>query len=835
MLLEWLTREGGIVLSWWALVTLAGAAALPLCLRVLGGLPDRGYTLARAAGLLLVGFVFWLLASLGFLHNTAGSMVLAWAIVLVVALAAYFGAGRDKIDLSGWWSENKRVILTGEVLFFVLLFAWSIFRAYQNSLTGTEKPMELAFLSATMRSGIYPPADPWLSGYAISYYYFGYVIMAMLSTLSGVVSTIGFNMTTALLFALTGLSAFGVAYNLVRSRGDSVRRGVALLVGLLAMVFVVLLSNFEMILVEMPYQTATASESYLKFWGMNERMEPIGTEGSSDVNQWGNWWWFRASRALNDLNLDGSRNEVIDEFPGFSFLLSDNHPHVLALPFAVLAVGLALNTLLVKRRPNAGELVFYGVCFGGLIFLNTWDGPVYMILLVAAEGLRRLLQRGSLRRRDWVDLVLLGVTLLVLAAIFYLPFLVAFRSQLAGILPNLQFPTLFQQYFMMFGPFLLILAPFLAVEVWRAGRRINWGFGLKVGLLLLVGLFVLMLVLAALAWLIPSARSAVMSFVEGNGGWPSVFPALLAKRITHLVTALVLTTGIIVIVARLFPRRLEADDGDGGGAEAAGSALAPQTGFALLLVAAAIILTLVPEFVYLRDNFGTRMNTVFKFYYQGWLLFALGSAYAVYSLFAGSRLPSLAVRAAFAALTAAVVVAGLLYPLMGVQARMYVETGRIYALEGNDPTLDGGGSISGQDDYQAALCLSSLVTGTDAVLASAVGGSYQWPSGVISTYSGIPTLFNWGGHEAQWRGGSYGEATGTRESDVDRLYADPTWNTAQSIISKYGIDYIVFGDWERQRYSGSSEIKFRDNLDVACESGETRIYHVPEQILAKAQ
>jgi uncharacterized membrane protein len=149
--------------------------------------------------------------------------------------------------------------------------------------------------------------------------------------------------------------------------------------------------------------------------------------------------------------------------------------------------------------------------------------------------------------------------------------------------------------------------------------------------------------------------------------------------------------------------------------------------------------------------------------------------------------------------------------------------------------LDGGGTISGLDDYQAALCLGNLVEGTNVVIASAVGGSYQWPSGVVSTYTGIPTLFNWAGHEGQWRGSSYSEATGTREGDMGRLYADPTWNTAQSIISQYGIDYIVFGAWERQQYSGSSEIKFRDNLDIACESGATRIYHVPERFLAKAQ
>ena len=85
--------------------------------------------------------------------------------------------------------------------------------------------MELAFMSAVQRSEVFPPNDPWLSGYAISYYYFGYVQSAMLSMMSGINSAVGFNMTISLLFSLTGLTTFGVVYNLVRSRFDSSQSG----------------------------------------------------------------------------------------------------------------------------------------------------------------------------------------------------------------------------------------------------------------------------------------------------------------------------------------------------------------------------------------------------------------------------------------------------------------------------------------------------------------------------------------------------------------------------------------------------------------------------------
>jgi YYY domain-containing protein len=864
LLLDWLTREGGIVLSWWVLVTLAGAAALPLCVRLLGGLPDRGYTLARAVGVLLVAFVYWLLASWGFFRNTPGNMIFAWFIVLAASLLIY---ARGRFDWRLWWRENRAVVLVAEVLFFVLLFGWAIVRAHQNGLVATEKPMELAFISASMRSETFPPNDPWMSGYAISYYYFGYVIAAMLSTLSGIPSVVGFNMNIAFLFALTGLSAFGVVYNLVRSRSlrsvndqaapetehepdspppstvyqfdDSSEQETqagsripALLTGLLAMVFVVLLGNYQLPLIELPYQTRTASAEYLAFFDSNDRNTPRPgfTSDASDTSpeRWDFWWWFRSARVLNDRNLDGNREEVIDEFPQFSFLLADNHPHVLALPFAVMAIGLMLNVLLLGRSPNRMDVVFYALCLGGLMFLNTWDGPIYMAGLVGAEALRRMARGGAWRLRadDWMQLLILGVSLFVLSILLYLPFWVSFRSQLAGVLPNLIHPTLFQQYFTHFAPFILLLIPFLAVEAWRAGWRMNWRLGFGVGLAVLLVLVVFMILLAAVGWLSPALRGSVLSFVEANGGWDVVLPTLLQKRVTHSLTAIVLTLGVIVVLARLFPRvRKQKSD-----AEVGGNLYPAATGFALLLVGIGLMLTLVPEFVYLRDNFSTRMNTIFKFYYQAWVVFSLASAYGVYTLLADRQPRSLplAARAVFAVLLAVVLTGGLLYPVLGIHNRMFIETGRasgtIAAL-----TLNGGPSAIGVDDYQVLLCLGQLVDGDDAVVVEAVGGSYDSrnpPSGLAGRFLGIPNVLNWEGHQSQWRGVTYGEIVGSRAQDIDRLFADPTWNTTEQVIRRYGIDYIFFGTHERSKYGPAAEVKFRDRLPIVCESGESRVYQV---------
>jgi uncharacterized membrane protein len=313
---DWLAREGGIFISWWLLATLAGVAVLPLCMRLLSGLPDRGYTFARSIGILLVAFVFWVLASLGFLQNNVGSIVVSWLIVLGIGSVAYARMG-EAIDLKAFWRENKRVIVISEILFVSLFFTWTVFRAFANDTATTEKPMDLMFISSIMRSDSFPPNDAWMSGYSISYYHFGYIMSAMLSKMSNVTSTVGFSMTLALWFALAGTNAFGVVYNLVRSRAyhnetlqsDAPKRTTPILMGLLATIFIVLLSNLQFPLIELPWQSGAGDASYYDYWGTQAR---TGTPPTRDENfvsspeTWDYWWWFRASRVLNDVNLDGT-------------------------------------------------------------------------------------------------------------------------------------------------------------------------------------------------------------------------------------------------------------------------------------------------------------------------------------------------------------------------------------------------------------------------------------------------------------------------------------------------------------------------------------------------
>ncbi len=872
MIADWFAREGWMVINWWLLLTVGGLTVLPLSVRLLSALPDKGYSLARPIGLLLITLVYWLLGMFNITPNTTGSIVLAWVIVLGISLLVYIKP--IKFEWRAWWRENRLLIITIEIVFIVLFAFMVVYRAHQNELVSTEKPMDLAFMSAIQRSPNFPPDDPWLSGYSISYYYMGYVMGAMVAKASDLPSTIGYNLHLATLFALGGTVILGVVYNLIRASAlrrmydNHPTRSMALGFGILATFFLMFMSNGHMVMVEMPYRGMIASDDYLRHLDTKGRSADFDENGNPvpvyspnqeainifDPAAYPYWWWFDASRTITERALDipaigdnpavrgGRVNEVIDEFPSFSFILGDSHPHVMALPFVLLAVGLALNIILSSHAPTATQTIFYGVIVGSLVFLNTWDAPIYMVVLVGAELLRRLAieGRGYLTVFDWGHLVYFGLRLIALTVVVYFPFLVSFQSQLSGILPNILYPTRPQQMLVMWLPFLMLISGYLVVETLRGirAKRMNWSLGLTASISIVFFLILAMGMLVYIGVNAPQNSQIgryILDFVGRYGGWDSINTQVIGRRIETILTPLVMTLILLLVVARLFPRFWRNSQTP----DISRITYSPSTGLVLLLLGAGVGLVLIPEFLYLRDNFGWRMNTVFKFYYQSWVMFSIVAAYGVYSIVADiqSWRPILPARLLYAVLVVAVVGGGALYPAFGFYHRMFVETGRADVQNPNTSalTLDSGLTLISQPDYQALMCLADKVGQADVVIAEArPQGSrvnYNVQHGRAGTLTGIPVILGWPGHQSQWRGEGYAEAVGTRESDLDLLYTTLSITDAMTIIEKYGIDYILYGTKEREYYGTSGESKFLDNFEVTCISdvGNTRIYRVIER------
>ncbi len=868
------------VLIWWLLLQLFGLVGLPLASRLLGNLPDRGYAFARPLGLLLTGYVLWLGGSLGFWRNGIGGTLVAMLLVAGVGLWLYLGRrassqGENSKDVSilGWLRSHTAYWLAVELIFAVTLAGWTVYKSYNPNLetAGGEKWMEIAFTNATLRSGSFPPQDPWLSGFGISYYYFGYVLMAMLTRLSGLRATVAFNLFIPTLMALTLTGAFSLVYNLVVSRAQATgeeqhEAGRAIGFGMLGALFVGIIGNLEGLL-EVFHSRGIFPASFwrwLDIIDINQPPTPGGWIPTRFI------WWWRASRVIHDCSIQGllagncnppnGNWEVIDEFPFFSFLLGDVHPHVLALPFVLLALGLALNQISNTQYPIPNtqypkgtlslisnlhsplsnlitsafggwtQFIIYALCLGALGFLNTWDFPIYLFVVTLAFALWRV-KAGS---PNWaLEAIAVGVALGVLGGVLYLPFYLGFQSQAGGILPNLFNPTHLQQFLVFFGPFLFVVVSYLVVLSREAIPR-NWRRRLPSTLALtLVGPVLAMLIIGASLAISPSARSwaegllrdSNLQAILGNASLGSLAMMVARIRLSNPWTFLFLG-GLLAWVLLFWPTT---DNSQPSPARAApspsrparrsapngvrsrdGQPLAPDL-FALILIGVGLLLPLAVEFVYLRDLFGSRMNTVFKFYFQAWVLLGLAAAYGASVI--SNRLRGMGGIAWRLALTL-LVLGGLVYPILAIPNK----TGNFSGT----PTLDGMAWLETvhPDDYAAIRWLQANAPDS-AVILEAPGESYKY-AGRVSALTGLPTLLGWSFHEYQWRG-SYDEPA-RREPDIDILYNSVDPAQTLTLLNKYDITYVYVGPLERERYSPSGLAKFDRLMDVVYQQGGVTIY-----------
>jgi uncharacterized membrane protein len=607
--------------------------------------------------------------------------------------------------------------------------------------------------------------------------------------------------------------------------------------------------------------------------------------------------------------------EIIDEFPFFSFLLADLHPHVLAMPFAFLAITLALNIFLSTRSKLSNWLklripqnwlawsamlalpaglfgvivgglqlkisavalgflllVFSGivllrlsrhldddrlvslftqrtdilfsfpieidlpgfllaaVALGGLAFLNTWDFPLYVGIFAAAYALAGLIYQGYTRAQALASFFSIGLALGLCGGILYLPFYLGFSSQVGGILPNLIYPTRGAHFWIMFIPLLVPLAGYLLYLQARTSdrRSLLKGFGLA-GVIFLALAFLTVCV-GIVILVVPGANDTYLASLAAENT-PEVFQAALTRRWfwpgTWLTLLILLSLGLsqIVHLVRKTGEKEKPESGVVGSEEAPAPKMDRELNkpavFTVLLILAGLMLVLTPEFVYLYDFFGWRINTIFKFYFQTWLIWSIAAAFATTVLLLKLKGFS---GLLFKLLLVLVIVASLIYPTLGLWSK----------TNGFDPgewTLDAAAYFARlyPDETAAIQWLSDAPFGVVAEAVPPGGGSYT-EYARVSTLSGQPTVLGWVGHENQWRGGN--EILGSRQDDLALLYCSENWEETRPILDKYQIRYVFVGQLEMQNYQagtvncphGLIRNKFDLYLTPVFQAGQTTIY-----------
>jgi YYY domain-containing protein len=896
----WLNRSPVLsVLAWFLLIQALGLIAFPVLFVAAPGLPDRGWPLAKTLGLLLLAFLVWLPAS-----SSAGwasgsplltySRLLIFVVFLALAICGAALALWQRSKIAAFIARERRALLASEALFLGMFLLFLLIR-YGNPdlwhpVMGGERPMDFAYLNAVLKSSNFPPYDPWFSGGYLNYYYFGFVIVGTPMKLLGILPDIAYNLALPTLFALTGVGAFSVAYNVVArwqtgridkdetgftggGAGIQATRGAwrrgskakyAIYAGLIAALFVAVLGNLgEIGLVSSGLQELGSRD--FDFQSTIPGLQPLVVSlrglvkhalGGEPMPWRPEWPYWNASRSIPHPDTEAP---PITEFPFFSFLYSDLHAHLLVLPLTLLALAFMLNWVIDRGFWNVSGtktstqrrrwfsiglgLVLPGIVIGAMRPTNTWDYVTYLAMVPLALLVGFFVHRARSGKQGLrfetvrSGTVAIGGRFAAVAAVSYLlflPYITGYATGSTGFDFWQGSRTPLWAYFGVHGLFLFPIVTWLVLnQPWRRTGRSE----------------------ATRSTLIEKPEQSER--VSGGAAWLVVaivligLATLLALLAGYQIAIVVLPLGFLAFLTLLQPRTR------------------PVERMVALIAGVALGLTLLVEILVLNQGDVGRMNTVFKFYLQAWVLLAIAAAVSIIwvkRLFWGGSL-SLApssrdlagpvepttemgqpsanadhesagthadaedtLRTAWRGwkiILALLVGLAALYPILATRAKINDRWDRsvgpgLDSLEWMKSVSDtqfGPGAPEGLTfpllwDYQALMWLRENVEGSPVVAEGAKAPPYRSLRARVATYTGLPIIIGYPWHEKQQRSFVKTDLVDRRERDVNVLFdtTDP-W-LADEILRRYDVEYVYLGDLERAHYLPEGIEKFAKMVDM---------------------
>ena len=824
------------LLIWYLAIALLGWAAYFFVRLLLPGLSDRGYPLGRITGLLLMAYFAWMVGSLGGAY-TRLTIGIGYGLILLAGLAcAWFK--RDEV-LGELRSKAKYFISVEGI--FLLFFLIDLYIRFANPDLwhpgkGGERPMDFAYLNAVIKSSSFPPYDPWFSGGYINYYYWGFVLVGTPIKLLGIVPSLAFNFVLPTLFAMLAIGGFSVAWNLssgiqqkkapvadeepealpdavIQAEADAeidptlattpAPKPVAAprftlpeniwqwVSGIAAGAGLVLLGNLASL--KMVYeglqrmvvpndQFNDPAQSVFTHFSWFLQGIPKFFTGQTFPYYPGDWYWI-PSRAISTPS--GSE---ITEFPLFTFLYSDLHAHMMALPLTVLVIAWALSVLMARnlnRWAWIGMILFGGLAIGALRPTNTWDFPTYLALGSIVLGYsifrygddRPLTRLGVAPIYQRLILALCGIGLLVGSSLlFFQPFAAWFAQGYNSLKPWTELRSPVEQYWSHWGFFLFIVGSWMIYEViqWLANTPLSSLAKLKpytwliwTGLAVLAAVFLLL----------------VLNYKTGSDDKPfyigfNVGIAWLAAPLIFLALGLLFRPGMPDV------KRL-----------------------VLFMIATSLAITIFVEVVVLDGDIG-RMNTVFKFYLQAWVMLAISSAAAVGWMLSNFRSWSPTVRTSWSTVGLVMFACTTMFLITGGSEKMgdRMTPGKV------PPTLDSinymnYATYSERDkdmdlsqDFRAIRWMQDNIKGSPVILEGTPAGvQYTWFSR-YSIYTGLPTVVGWQWHQEQQRTLMPDGTVAARGQEGQQFYRTIDLSEAQAFLKKYNVRYIVVGQLERAAF-----------------------------------
>jgi uncharacterized membrane protein len=414
--------------------------------------------------------------------------------------------------------------------------------------------------------------------------------------------------------------------------------------GLLAALMVAVIGNLDggFQLVQKGWSSVIRGEGFggFDFWRSSRMIPELQDVEPSALTFW-----------LSDrANADVSPH--ITEFPYFSFLFADLHAHVIVIPFTLLVLGIGLALLVglrqESRRWMAGAALALSLALGALWVINSWDYPSYLLLVLAllAVGAHLMVGRAEHDERVMTFAVITGAAV-VFSVLAFLPFHQDYET-FGKLIRVSKWQTPLANYWGIHGLFLFVIITFMAwlnrrplasifgmirdfiaglgsLRAYRNGRELTPHFipptygeaagrhhgGSRVG--------------SAYGHPLQEEESRELKL-----SWePFVVPVVVAMVLYMMAagywTAAFLT--VLVGLAAMFVREEFSRLRDGSG----------YILFPVIIAGFGFLVQAGVEFVRIGDDIG-RMNTLFKFYLEAWVLIALAASVGLWWLWRTGKL-----------------------------------------------------------------------------------------------------------------------------------------------------------------------------------------------------
>ncbi|MDQ3815614.1 MAG: DUF2298 domain-containing protein [Armatimonadota bacterium] len=740
-----------LVIRWLFYLWLLGWLVLPLLRRFFVHLPDGGLAAGRILTIALLSLAVYWGAALHLVPMTLAPLWFIGAPLLCGYIALRRPAARH--EFFAWVKTHRRALLTSDVIFLVAFVFFLWVRSRHPEINDLEKPMDAALMGSLARAHFLPAENPWFSGVPLtSYYHFGPLMGALLARTLATPNSLAYNVVQPAFCALF----IAPLWSLCAALTGSLRHG------LVAMILVALLGHFEPVRQWLRPLPAAQSNLFRLDWWSTSRVIPDVDVGQSLSTVSGYPW----------ITIDQHPFFAISEYPLFTMAIGDAHAHFFALVLAVLTFCVCHALFyLPSLHHRRIALLTLGLLLGILVMTNTWDVPLYGVLVLLCAGCTLRFERRATDAVSPSRLPLaLEIWLLPLASLTAWPYLHRYRAPASGVAGELWSP-LGLAFWLFWGGFVVLWLAVLAAPPRATLTR---------PLLLLLLIIVLFI-----------------------------------KPYMALATVLALLALTVVDRFTLLWQPREHDR---------------AVAFKTVLAVVGLLALLAPMLFYLKAFFGGALrhqDTVFKFGLQAWLLFGTAAACSAVTVWA--TIPRKTWRWGSAILFAVLWTVPLLCAVNVIWTRTV-----LYAPRERDGSfvmsLNGARHLP-LEDQLALEWLRTHAQEGEAVLEAVgqnergeMGGDFT-EVGRVSALTGVPTPVGWPQHVWFWGGDM--DQIRQRWEIVRRIYSWPNDATAIADLRVLGVRYVFVGDLERRTYDPHALIRLRAALNVVYENRDTFIAGVP--------